>query len=215
MGVPTPGDGSAGRIAWIGFAVAVAATPIRVHVRQGAAVRGRSETGGDMQESSATLTSVFRIGWLRNPWVTSINQILHLFFAASIIAVPVFMLAMVIPGLEKGGAEPIGPGIVTEFYSVFPLVAAVVMFVTGAINYLVAFGGSGLGLWQSMGTGYGVTVLIKLAIVELLNVLGVLLGRSESMQADAETWLMILAAIGLVLVVFSSVLRRGTLGMTR
>ena len=168
-----------------------------------------------MQESSAALTGVFKMGWLRNAWVLTINQIIHLTFAAIIVAVPIFMLLIVIPGLEKAGAEPIGPGIVKEFYGMFPLIAAVVIFVTGAINYLSSFGGSGLGLWQSLGTGYGITVIVKLALVEVLNVIGIALGKVESMQADAETWLMILAILGLVTGAIGGLLRRGTLGMTR
>ncbi|MDP6350326.1 MAG: hypothetical protein QF719_03290 [Chloroflexota bacterium] len=102
-----------------------------------------------------------------------------------------------------------------EYYSTFPLIAGMLMFVTGVINYLDAFAGAGLGLWRSLGTGYGMAIIVKLVLVETLQVMAVLLGRSESMQADAETWLTILAVLGVIVMVISTVLRRGTLGMTR
>ncbi len=145
--------------------------------------------------------------WLAIQWLKVVVQIVHVLIAIVLVGVPFVVRALVIPDVDdKTTADIVG-----SFYSTWPLVVAVILFTTGFLNFLFENAGSNNSFIGSFFTQYGVTVLIKISLLVVIDVISILLGISDAFQADAETWLTVLMVIGIIAVVIGGTLHRGSL----
>ena len=112
-------------------------------------------SGGGFYESS----------WLKIQWLQVVTQIVHVFTAVTLIGVPFVVRYVVIPNTDDATTAEIVEG----FYSVWPLIVAVVLFGSGLLNFLFANSGSGNSFIGSFLTPFGVTVLLMtIGIVALI-----------------------------------------------
>ncbi len=158
-------------------------------------------SGGGFYESS----------WLRIQWLHVVAQIVHVFTAIALIGVPFVVRYVVIPNSDDATTAEIVEG----FYSVWPLIIAVVLFSSGLLNFVFANSGSGNSFIGSFLTPFGVTVLLKMSLLVVIDVVSILLGMNEDFQADADMWLIVLMTIGIVALILGSTLHRGGISLSR
>jgi hypothetical protein len=145
--------------------------------------------------------------WLDSRLLHVIFQVLHIFSAVILIGVPFVVRYVAIPNVDGATAEEI----VKDFYSVWPLIVAVVLFMSGFFNFMFANRGSGNTFLGSFFSRFGIAVIIKIALLLIIDVISIGLGTSEDMRADHEMWLITLMTLGLVALIIATVLHRGNL----
>ncbi|MBT4126805.1 MAG: hypothetical protein HOE43_10465 [Chloroflexi bacterium] len=153
----------------------------------------------------------YESSWLKIQWLQVVSQIVHVFTAVTLIGVPFVVRYVVIPNADDATTADIVEG----FYSVWPLIVAVVLFSTGLLNFLFANSGSGNSFIGSFLTQFGITVLLKMALLVVIDVISILLGMNEDFQADAEMWLLVLMTIGIVALILGSTLHRGGISLEK
>lgn len=152
--------------------------------------------------------AVERRGLLWSPTVRVVNQLLHLSAAGLLVGSAIFMRLIMIPRLEATGAAASIPGVVDRFYSIFPWIALGVFLTTGLLNYLFWLAGTPYSAKESLRTPYVKVLLVKVALANVLLGLAVLFGFIRGMQENAEDWLWVLIALGVVITLISAALRR-------
>lgn len=145
--------------------------------------------------------------WLQSRWLHVVTQVIHIFSAVVLIGVPFVVRYVAIPNIDGATAEEI----VKDFYSVWPLMVAVVLFMSGFFNFLYANSNSGNSFLGSFFSQFGITVLIKIALLLVIDVISIGLGVSEDMRADHEMWLIVLMTLGIVALILAATLHRGGL----
>lgn len=158
--------------------------------------------------SGAGAAAAERRGLLWSPTVRVLTQLLHLSAAGVIVGSAIFMRLIMIPRLEATGAAASIPDVVDRFYSIFPWIALAVFFSSGLLNYLVWLAGTGYSAKQSLRTPYVRVLLVKVALAHALVGLAILFGFIRGMQENAEDWLWVLIALGMVITLISAALRR-------
>ena len=153
----------------------------------------------------------YESSWLKIQWLQVVSQIVHVFTAVTLIGVPFVVRYVVIPNADDATTADIVEG----FYSVWPLIVAVVLFSTGLLNFLFANSGSGNSFIGSFLTQFGITVLLRMALLVVIDVISILLGMNEDFQADAEMWLLVLMTIGIVALILGSTLHRGGISLEK
>ncbi len=161
--------------------------------------------------TQASSGGFYASSWLKIQWLQVVVQIVHVFTAITLIGVPFVVRYVVIPQADDAtNAE-----IVEGFYSVWPLLVAVVLFSSGLLNFLFANAGSGSSILGSFQTPFGMTVLLKMALLLVIDAISILLGVNEDFQADAEMWLLVLMTIGIVALILGSTLHRGGISLEK
>jgi hypothetical protein len=150
-------------------------------------------------------------GWLKIRWLQVVTQAVHVFTAMVLIGVPFVVRYAVDTQADAATTADVVEG----FYSVWPLVIAVVLFMSGLLNFLFANAGSGHTLIGSFMTQFGITVLLKMALLLVIDAISVLLGVNEDFQEDANTWLMVLMTLGMIALVLGSTLHRGGVSLEK
>lgn len=153
----------------------------------------------------------YESSWLTIRWLQVVTQIVHVFVAMVLIGVPFVVRYVVIPQADDATTAEVVEG----FYSVWPLIIAVVLFSSGLLNFLFANSGSGNTFIGSFLTPFGVTVLLKMSLLVVIDVISILLGMNEDFQADADMWLLVLMTIGLVALILGSTLHRGGISLKK
>jgi len=161
--------------------------------------------------TQASSGGFYESDWLKIRWLQVVVQIVHVFTAMVLIGVPFVVRYVVIPQADDATTAEV----VESFYSVWPLVIAVVLFSSGLLNFLFANAGSGSTILGSFMTSFGITVLLKMSLLLVIDAISVLLGVNEDFQADAEMWLLVLMTIGIVALILGSTLHRGGISLTR
>ena len=153
----------------------------------------------------------YESGWLKIQWLQVVAQIVHVFTAVTLIGVPFVVRYVAIPNSDDATTAEIVEG----FYSVWPLIIAVVLFSSGLLNFLFANSGSGNSFIGSFFTQFGITVLLKMSLLVVIDVISILLGINEDFQADADMWLIVLMTIGIVALILGSTLHRGGISLEK
>jgi hypothetical protein len=161
--------------------------------------------------TTASSGGFYESSWLKIQWLQVVVQIVHVFTAIALIGVPFVVRYVVIPNADDATTAEVVEG----FYSVWPLVVAVVLFSSGLLNFLFANSGSGNSFIGSFFTQFGITVLLKMALLVVIDVISILLGINEDFQADAEMWLIVLMTIGIVALILGSTLHRGGISLEK
>jgi hypothetical protein len=161
--------------------------------------------------TQAARTGFYESEWLKIQWLQVVAQIVHVFTAIALIGVPFVVRYVVIPQADDATTADVVEG----FYSVWPLIVAVVLFSSGLLNFLFANSGSGNSFIGSFLTPFGVTVLLKMSLLVVIDVISILLGVNEDFQADADMWLIVLMTIGIVALVLGSTLHRGGISLEK
>ena len=99
--------------------------------------------------------------------------------------------------------------VVENFYSVWPLILAVVIFSTGFLNFIFTNSGSNNSFIGSFFSQYGILVLVKISLLLAIDVVSILLGINDDFQADADMWLIVLMTMGVIALIIGSTLHRG------
>jgi putative copper export protein len=154
------------------------------------------------QESSG---GFYESSWLGTQWLQLVSQIVHVFTAVTLIGVPFVVRYVVIPQADDATTASVVEG----FYSVWPLIVAVVLFSTGFLNFLFANSGSGNSFIGSFLTPFGIMVLVKMSLLVVIDVISIMLGINEDFQADADMWLLVLMTLGIVALILGSTMHRG------
>ncbi|MDA1279431.1 MAG: hypothetical protein O3B95_05240 [Chloroflexi bacterium] len=158
-----------------------------------------------MAQSQVSSGGFYSSSWLQNQWLRVVVQIVHVFTAIVLVGVPFVVRYVVIPQADSATTAEVVEG----FYSVWPLIIAVVIFSTGFLNFLFANAGSGNSFIGSFFTQFGLLVLVKIGLLLAIDVISILLGINDDFQADAETWLIVLMTLGVVAVIIGGTLHRG------
>lgn len=161
--------------------------------------------------TQATSSGFYDSSWLTIRWLKVVNQIVHVFTAMVLIGVP-FVVRYVVDTQADAATTA---EVVEGFYSVWPLVIAVVLFGSGLLNFLFANSGSRNTLIGSFMTPFGVTVLLKMSLLLVIDAISVLLGVNEDFQEDANTWLLVLMTIGVVALILGVTLHRGGISLEK
>lgn len=161
--------------------------------------------------TQASSGGFYESSWLKIQWLQVVVQIVHVFTAITLIGVPFVVRYVVIPQADDATTAEIVEG----FYSVWPLIVAVVLFSSGFLNFLFANSGSGNTFIGSFFTQFGITVLLKMALLIVIDVISILLGMNEDFQADAEMWLLVLMTIGIVALILGSTMHRGGISLEK
>jgi putative copper export protein len=154
------------------------------------------------QEASS---GFYASSWLTTQWLQLVSQIVHVFTAVTLIGVPFVVRYIVIPQADDATTADVVEG----FYSLWPLIVAVVLFSTGFLNFLFANSGSSNSFIGSFFTQFGIIVLIKMTLLVVIDVISILLGVNEDFQADADMWLIVLMTLGIVALILGSTMHRG------
>ena len=161
--------------------------------------------------TQASTGGFYESSWLTIRWLQVANQVIHLFTAIVLIGVPFVVRYVVIPQADDATSAEVVKG----FYSVWPIIIAMVLFTSGLLNFVFANAGSGHKFIQSFMTPFGITVLLKMALLLVIDAISVLLGTNEDFQADAEMWLLVLMTIGIVALILGSTLHRGGISLEK
>jgi hypothetical protein len=149
--------------------------------------------------------------WLTTQWLHVVNQVIHVFTAVALIGVPFVVRYIVIPQADAATTADVVEG----FYSVWPLIVAVVLFSTGFLNFVFANSGSNNSFIGSFFTPFGIIVLIKMTLLIVIDVISILLGINDDFQADADMWLLVLMTIGIVALILGSTMHRGGISLEK
>ncbi|NQW20370.1 MAG: hypothetical protein HQ477_06560 [Chloroflexi bacterium] len=161
--------------------------------------------------TQASSGGFYESNWLKIQWLQIVTQVVHVFVAVVLIGVPFVVRYVVIPHADDATTAEVVKG----FYSVWPLIIAIVLFSSGLLNFLFANSGSGNSFIGSFLTPFGVTVLVKMSLLVVINVISISLGMNENFQADADMWLLVLMTIGLVALILGSTLHRGGIRLSK
>ena len=149
--------------------------------------------------------------WLTTQWLHVVTQVIHVFTAVALIGVPFVVRYIVIPEADTA----ITADVVEGFYSVWPLIVAVVLFSTGFLNFVFENSRSNNSFIGSFFTPFGITVLVKMTLLVVIDVISILLGINDDFQADADMWLLVLMTIGIIALILGSTMHRGGISLEK
>lgn len=158
-----------------------------------------------MTQSQDSTGGFYASSWLDVQWLKVAVQIVHVFTAIVLIGVPFVLRYVVIPQADDATTADV----VESFYSVWPLILAVVIFSTGFLNFVFANSGSNNSFIGSFFTLFGLLVLVKITLLLAIDVISILLGINEDFRADSDMWLIVLMTLGIVALIIGSTLHRG------
>lgn len=161
--------------------------------------------------TQAANSGFYSSSWLTTQWLHVVIQVIHVFTAVTLIGVPFVVRYVVIPNADDATTADVVEG----FYSVWPLIVAVVLFSTGLLNFLFANSGSSNSFIGSFFTPFGITVLVKMTLLVVIDVISILLGINDDFQADADMWLTVLMTIGIVALILGSTMHRGGISLEK
>jgi len=161
--------------------------------------------------TQATSSDFYSSSWLTTQCLNVVNQVIHVFTAVALIGVPFVVRYVVIPQADDATTADVVEG----FYSLWPLIVTVVLFSTGFLNFLFANSGSKNSFIGSFLTPFGITVLIKMTLLVVIDVISILLGINDDFQADADMWLLVLMTLGIVALILCSTMHRGGISLEK